>query len=306
MARILVGTQDGLHEFDVDAGRAAIQGATIAHPGRVVTAVAPEGSELWAILDGSDIWHTAGVDGWFHFGTLDGLGGNCLADTRAGVIIGTSEAHLFRVAGEGLERVSAFDDVEGRTEWFTPWGGPPDTRSITEDGDSVYVNVHVGGIARSRDKGATWMATIDIHSDVHEVCTGKGRVFAASGRGLEVSEDQGDSWSVRKEGLHATYCRAVAVCGDDLLVSASAGPQGGRSAVYRGRLEGGRLERCRQGLPTWFDTNIDTHCLDALPAGQLAAIGTEDGRVFASWNQGSSWSLVASDLPHVRCIRVLP
>src|ERR1700694_6011796 len=116
MARILVGTQDGLHEFDVDAGRAAIQGATIAHPGRVVTAVAPEGSELWAILDGSDIWHTAGVDGWFHFGTLDGLGGNCLADTRAGVIIGTSEAHLFRVAGEGLEEVVGRGAVGGQRE----------------------------------------------------------------------------------------------------------------------------------------------------------------------------------------------
>lgn len=306
MARILVGTRDGLHQFDVDVGTAAIQGPDIQHPGREVTAVAPEGWGLWAILDGSDVWHTAGIDWWFHVGTIDKLRGNCLADTRAGVIIGTSEAHLFRVAGDGLERVSAFDDVEGRTDWFTPWGGPPDTRSITEDGEAVYVNVHVGGIARSRDKGATWTPTIDIHSDVHQVCTGGGRVFAASGRGLEVSDNHGDSWSVRKEGLHATYCRAVAVCGDDVLLSASTGPQGGRSAMYRGRLEGGRLERCRQGLPTWFDANIDSHCLDALPAGQLAAIGTEGGRVFASLDQGAGWSLVTSDLPQVLCIRVLP
>jgi hypothetical protein len=306
MLRVLVGTQDGLHEFDLSGLPGAVQQATIHHPGREVTAVAPEGWELWTILDGAEVWHTAGVDWWFHVGTLDGLRGNCLADTRAGVIVGTSEAHLSRVAGEGLERVAAFDTVEGRSEWFTPWGGPPDTRSITEDGSAVYANVHVGGIVRSRDKGVTWTPTIDIHADVHRVCTGKGRVFAASSRGLEVSEDQGDSWIVRKDGLHATYCRAVAVCGENLLLSASAGPRGDRSAVYRGRLGGGAFERCRDGLPTWFDANIDSYCLDALPSGGLAVIGAEDGRVFASLNQGESWSLVASGLPQVRCVLALP
>jgi hypothetical protein len=301
VTRILVGTPDGLYMFDA-AGRPA----GVDHPGREITAVAPEGLELWAILDGVEVWHTAALDSWFHVGTLEDIRGNCLADTRAGLILGAAEARLFRVAGEGLERVLEFDHVSGRAEWFTPWGGPPDARSISEDEDAVYVNVHVGGIVRSRDHGATWAPTIDIHSDVHRVCTGQGRVFAASGRGLEVSEDQGDSWTIREDGLHATYCRGVAVCGDNLLLSASSGPRGGRSAIYRGRLEGGAFERCREGLPAWFDANIDSHCLDALPGGELAAIGTDDGRVLASLNQGGSWSTVVSDLPKVLCILVLP
>jgi hypothetical protein len=301
VARILVGTRDGLHVFDAAGRPAGVQ-----HAGREITAVAPEGSELWAILDGVEVWHTAAPDRWVRVGTLDGLRGNCLADTRAGLIVGAAEARLFRVAGEGLEPVAPFDQVQGRAEWYTPWGGPPDTRSISEDGDAVYVNVHVGGIVRSRDQGATWAPTIDIHSDVHRVCTGQGRVFAASGRGLEISEDQGDSWSIRDDGLHATYCRGVAVCGDDILLSASSGPRGDRSAIYRGRLEGGAFERCREGLPAWFDANIDSYCLDALHGGELAAIGTDDGRVFASLNQGAGWSMVTSDLPKVLCILVLP
>jgi hypothetical protein len=280
--------------------------AAIQHAGHEITAVAPEGWELWAILDGTEVWHTAAIEWWFHVGTLEGVRGNCLADTRAGLIVGAAEAQLFRVAGKGLERVTAFDEAQGRADWYTPWGGPPDTRSISEDGDAVYVNVHVGGIVRSRDHGATWKPTIDIQSDVHRVCTGKGRVYAASSRGLEVSEDQGDTWTVRKEGLHATYCRGVAVCGDDLLLSASSGPRGNRSAIYRGRLDGGAFERCREGLPAWFDANIDSYCLDALPAGDLAAIGTKDGRVFASLDQGASWSTVASDLPQVLCVLVQP
>jgi hypothetical protein len=301
VARILVGTRDGLHVFDAAGRPAGVQ-----QRGHEITALAPERSELWAILDGVEVWHTGALDRWVRVGTLDGLRGNCLADTRAGLIVGAAGARLFRVAGEGLEPVAAFDQVQGRAEWYTPWGGPPDTRSISEDGDAVYVNVHVGGIVRSRDQGATWAPTIDIHSDVHRVCTGQGRVFAASGRGLEVSEDQGDSWTVRDEGLHATYCRSVAVCGDDILLSASSGPRGGRSAIYRGRLEGGAFERCREGMPAWFDANIDSYCLDALPGGELAAIVTDDGRVLASANRGASWSTVVSELPKVLCILVLP
>jgi hypothetical protein len=47
-------------------------------------------------------------DWWFHVANLSGLRGNCIADTRAGVILGMSEAHLYRIAGRGLERVRSY------------------------------------------------------------------------------------------------------------------------------------------------------------------------------------------------------
>jgi hypothetical protein len=296
---IYVGTGDGLMGFSPEGAAPTLQ-----HPGRDVTAVAPEGSAVWSILDGRELWRTADEGGWTHAGTLDGLRGNCVADTRAGVVVGTSEAHLDRVEDGGLERVRSFDAVRGRDEWYTPWGGPPDARSISEDDDTVYVNVHVGGIVRTKDEGATWEPTIDIHADVHRVWAIAGRVLAACARGLAVSEDRGDSWSLRTDGLDATYCRGVAVCGDAVLVSASNGPGGGHGAVYRGRLDGGALERCREGLPDWFDDNIDSYCLDAVP--DLAAFATADGRVFASRDQGGSWAEVASDLPSIGCLLVMP
>jgi hypothetical protein len=300
MVRILVGTQDGLHEFDAD-GR---PGPTH-HGGRNVTAVAPEGWELWGILDGQEVWHTAGVDWWFHAAGTEGLQAACLADTRAGVLVGTSEAHLMRIAGEGLEVVAGFDQVAQRPDWYTPWGGPPDTRSISEDRDAVYVNVHVGGILRSRDHGETWQPTIDIDSDVHRVLARPGMVYAACAHGLALSRDQGDSWSFLAEALHAPYSRGVAVCGHALLVSASTGPGGRHSALYRGNLNGAALERCRSGLPEWFDTNIDSLCLDALPEGDVAAFGTTDGRVFASTDQGSTWRELISGLAPVNCLLVV-
>jgi hypothetical protein len=300
MSRILVGTHDGLHEFGVDGNRVQTH-----HPGRNVTAVAPEGWELWAVIDGQEVWHTAGVDWWFRAANTDGLGATCLADTRAGVIVGTSEAHLMRVAGEGLEIVPAFEQVVQRSDWYTPWGGPPDTRSITEDGDAVYVNVHVGGILRSRDHGTTWQPTIDIDSDVHRVLARPGIVYAACARGLALSLDQGDSWNFLSAPLHAPYCRGVAVCGNALLLSASTGPGGRHSALYRGNLDGSALKRCRVGLPEWFDNNIDSLCLDALPDGDVSAFGTTDGRLFVSIDQGGSWRELISGLAPVNCVLVV-
>src|SRR5438552_11089413 len=125
MPRILVGTRDGLYDFDFPSGQ-----RTVAHAGHAITDVAAEGVQPWAILDGSEIWRRAGDDRWSHLATLDGLSGNCIASTGAGILVGTAEARLFRVAGAALEAVSPFDEVGERSEWFTPWGGPPDTRSI--------------------------------------------------------------------------------------------------------------------------------------------------------------------------------
>src|SRR2546421_5528162 len=173
VARIVVGTADGLREYDAEGRAGAVR-----FEGRNVTAVAPEGPELWAVLDGREVWHTA-IDWWFHVADLEGLRADCLADTRAGLLVGTSEARLFRVAGEGLEAVGGFDEAPGRDGWYTPWGGPPDTRSVSEDDETVYVNVHVGGILRSVDGGETWRPTIDPDWDVHRVLARPGRLYAA-------------------------------------------------------------------------------------------------------------------------------
>jgi len=300
MPELIVATRDGLHSFDHQGAAGAV-----AHPGRSVAGVAHAGSDLWAIVEGPQIWRTAGNE-WSRVAELDGLGATCLAPTDDAVLVGSSEARLFRVAGDALEPVAAFDRAEGRSTWYTPWGGPPDTRSISEWDDDVYVNVHVGGILRSDDRSETWTPTIDVDADVHRVATAEGMVLAACAGGLAVSTDRGATWTMRTDGLEARYARAVTVCGDTVLVSTSNGPRGGRGAVYRGSLASGGFERCRDGLPEWFGDNIDSSCLDALPDGSSVAFGTADGRVFASQDGGSTWSELAAGLPPVRAVLVLP
>jgi hypothetical protein len=299
MARLHVATKDGLHSLDV-GGRVAGS----AFVGRPVTAVVRDGTELWAIVDRREIWHEPG-DGWRHVASLEGFAAACIAFTDA-IHVGSSEAHLFRLDGDTLRRVEGFDEVEGRDGWGTPWGGPPDTRSFSEWGPDVYVNVHVGGIAHTEDGGATWNPTIDVDADVHQVGTAEGVVLAATAGGLAVGRDRGSTWSYRTEGLDARYARAVVVCGDDLLLSTSQGPRGGDAAVYRAPLDEGPFERCREGLPDGFEGNIDTGCLDAANDGSFAAFGTEDGRVFASDDGARRWRELATGLPGIHHLLVVP
>src|SRR5205085_6124137 len=106
----------------------------------------------------------------------------CLLPVDGTVMVGVAGAHLVRLTGAGLaERVGSFDDVPGRDRWYTPWGGPPDTRSLAAAHGVVYANVHVGGIARSRDGGHSWEPTIDVDADVHQVLAADERVLAACG-----------------------------------------------------------------------------------------------------------------------------
>ncbi|MBI2238002.1 MAG: hypothetical protein HYU54_05680 [Actinobacteria bacterium] len=236
--RVLVGTEEGLHDV----------GGGVEFPGRTVTALAREGSAWWSIVDGRAIWRSAGGS-WEEVAEGGDLARNCLLPTEAGLFVGTAEAHLLRLARGGLEAVPGFDEVEGRDAWYTPWGGPPDTRSLAVDRNgTLYANVHVGGIARSADGGLTWKRTIDIDTDVHQVLahpTTPGLVLAATGdAGLAVSANGGDWWDFQTEGLHANYSRAVAVAGDAVLVTASESHLGRNAAVYRRPLSGGLFERC--------------------------------------------------------------
>jgi hypothetical protein len=299
MPLILVGTRDGLRTID-DRGA----GAPLQLAGRSVNAVVRDGPQLWAIVDGSEVWHAPEGE-LRQVARLEGHEATCIAMTDA-LHVGSSEARLFRLTDGALEPVAGFDAAEGRSEWFTPWGGPPATRSISEWDDDVYVNVHVGGILRTDDHGRTWNPTIDIDADVHQVATAEGLVLAACAGGLATSLDRGATWTMRSKGLEAPYSRAVVVCGDTVLLSASDGPRGGHAAVYRGDLAGGPFERCTGGLPGWFDGNIDTFCLDALNDGSFAAFGTSDGRLFASEDAGSKWHELLSVGTAVQHILVLP
>jgi hypothetical protein len=297
MPVLLVGTRDGLHRLDVGDNAFA--------QGKVVTALTRQGMAWWAICDRREIW-SSGEDGSFaQTGAIVGDEATCMMALPDALLIGTAGAHLLRLEGRSVEHVAAFDKLPGRDRWYTPWGGPPDTRSMATDGSSgVWINVHVGGIVRSLDAGRTFEPTaLDIDSDVHQVILDGGELLAATAVGLASSIDGGESWIIEDEGLHATYLRAVGVAGGWTLVSASEGPDGERSCLYRKNPDRREFERCSNGLPEWFGDNIDTGCLAT--SGHLVAIGTTQGTLFLSADCGENWLPVSVGLPPVTCLAIV-
>jgi hypothetical protein len=298
---LVVGTSKGLYELEGAGSEARPEGGPLAD--RQVVGLAREGGSLWAVADGQVVLRRPADGPWSEVAGAGSFELTCLLPTSSGLLLGAEEAHLLRLEDGSPRPLESFEHVEGRASWHTPWGGPPAVRSLTQDrAGRLHVNVHVGGIPRSADAGATWVPTIQIDADVHQVLAHPARadlVVAATAMGLAVTEDGGDHWRFERAGLHAAYCRAVGFCDGVVLVSASTGPSGRRAALYRAPLDAvSELERISDGLPEWFAANIDTGCLAA--EGATAAFGTADGSVYLSHDAGATWDQVAAGLPSVR------
>ena len=280
--------------------------------GQAVRALAPDqkGGVL-AIVDGHSLCRRTGEDVWSTFATSE-LDLACLAALGDVIYLGTDDARVLRVRENGeMDQLSGFEAVPGRDTWYAGSAlidgqvvGPPlGVRSMTatSDGAVLLANVHVGGIPRSTDGGRTWQATIDIDSDVHEVCAHPvhpGIVIAAAAVGLCISKDGGATWTV-EQGLHASYCSAVAFSGNDILVSASTDHFASEGAVYRRPITGpiagkGPLEPIG-GLPKWLDGIVDTGCIAT--RGPALAVADKGGNLYVSEDGGFSWLRRASGLP---------
>jgi hypothetical protein len=295
----LIATWDnGLFELDGSA--------TQEFAGRSVGAITRSRSgRILAIVDRRSLVERSGAGRWREIASsVHPL--SCVMDTETDVLVGTDDAAvlILNAAGE-LEPLDGFANAEGRADWYAGTAvidgievGPPlgvRSMSATSDESAWLVNVHVGGIARSADHGASFSSTIDIHCDVHEVSAHPDRAsdaIAAAAAGLCVSTDGGRSWRVETDGLHATYCSAVAYCEDALLVAASEHHFSPEGALYR-RADGadGPLERVSGGLPEWLDGIVDTACIGTL--GSTIAIADRGGHIYQSGDCGASWTLRA-------------
>src|SRR5882762_478286 len=269
-----------------------------------VRALAPDGQGgALAIVNGRSLRRRAPDGVWSTMATMEIDLACCMAVGNV-IYIGTDDARVLRVdADGGLEQLRGFDAIAGRETWYAGSavingqrvGSPLGIRSITAtpDGAVLLANVHVGGVPRSTDGGVTWQLTIDVDSDVHEVRAHPnhpGVVMAAAAIGLCASRDGGVTWDVEREGLHASYCSAVAFAGDDVLVSASLDHFALQGAIYRRPIDGhGPLVAVAGGLPQWIDGIADTGCIAT--HGSAVAIADRNGNLYLSGDTGRSWSI---------------
>ena len=257
------------------------------------------------IVDGRDVWrwrYSAGC--WEHLcsspWTL-----NCICQTHDGMLlVGTEKARLAWVISGELDFLEAFDAMPERGLWKTPWGGPPDVRSLAVALDgTLYANIHVGWIASSSDNGESWKNLRNgLEMDVHQVAAHPRHssiVYAATATGFYLSQDHGETFKRPGADMPYHYQRACA-CFPDLdvyLVSTSRGPHGSVDArLYRSE-DAGTNWSSVNGLPDKISANIDTFQIVMEGPGR-AFVVVEDTLLYESVDYGDKWKQ-RGEFPHL-------
>ena len=297
---VLVTTTDGYHIFTSSGKQLrSLEGHRVESftPG-------PAGTFL-AVIDRHEVWSHGSNGEWTPLAKSDT---RLTAVVAAGdaVFAGTDDARVLRLSAAGaLEPLSGFATVAGRDEWHQV-GGPLQVRTMTAtcDGRAVLANVHVGGIPRSVDGGATWHPTVAVDDDVHQVLAHPTRpevVVAAASVGLCRSLDGGATWTSSTAGLDLTYARGVAFVGDDVVVTVSDGPWASRALVYRAPVDGG-VATLVEGDLGELHGNVDSRCVDS--DGTVLALADGDGDVWRAADRFDGFERIASGLDTVTGVTV--
>jgi photosystem II stability/assembly factor-like uncharacterized protein len=255
------------------------------------------------------------------------------ADQPGRVYAGVEPSALF-VSDDGgstYELVDGLWDHPHRPNW-TPGGGGKAIHTVLpdpRDPATVLVAMSTGGVYRTADGGATWTASNtgikaqfmpdpfpEYGQCVHKVArdaVNLDRLYAQNHHGVYRSDDGGTTWQSIADGLPTDFGFAMAahprrgdvVYNFPIERDAMRFPPDRRCRVFRSSDAGTTWEALGDGLPDepFYPAVLrDAMCADdADPAGVY--FGTRNGSVFASRDEGDSWSLVAANLPDVLCVR---
>jgi hypothetical protein len=256
------------------------------------------------------------------------------ADQPDVVYAGTEPSALFRSedGGESFELVRGLWDHPHRETW-APGGGGQAVHTVVPhptDLHRVTVAMSTGGVYRTVDDGGSWEpANKGIQAEfmppeqrfpeygqcVHRVAAHPSRperLFAQNHGGVYRSDDGGDVWTSIAGGLPSDFGFPIVVHPHDpdtvyvfpLVGAEERFPPHGAARVWRSRDAGATWQDCGDGLPDGFYAGVmrDAMCVDnGDPAGVY--FGSRDGTVYASRDEGDSWTVVAEHLPDVLSVR---
>ena len=249
------------------------------------------------------------------------------------VYAGVEPAALFRSddGGATFSLVEGLWDHPHRPRW-QPGGGGLCLHTVVPhptDADRMVVAVSAAGVYRTGDGGKSWEASNagitawhnpDPHPAfgqcVHKIARHPDRpdeMFLQNHGGVYRSRDGGATWSEIHEGLPATFGfplvthphRPGTAYVYPLVADAHRMPPDDACRIYRTTDAGESWHPLSAGLPqenAYITVLRDALCTDdAEPAGVY--FGTRTGDVFASADEGESWSSLARYLPDVLTAR---
>ncbi len=255
---------------------------------------------------------------------------------------GVQPAALFKSKDGGLTwcEVAGLGRHPTRPEWMPGFGGLC-LHSIALDRDSperMWVGISAAGVFRTDDGGETWRPTNrGVRADFipgdplpewgqcpHKLLThplAPGLLYQQNHCGVYRSDNHGDRWTDITEGLpsrfgfvlglHPREPDTLFVLPEDEVLGTDVGggiryASGARFRVFRSRTGGQDWEPLTNGLPqehAYIHVLREGMATDTLnPAGIY--VGTVNGQVFYSRDEGDSWEIMVDNLPPINSVEV--
>jgi len=303
--------------------------------GSIYAAAASEwhGSAVWRSRDLGESWtHSSEGLGYPADGSRKVSKVSTLATTGGRVLVGVEAPGIFESSDEGetWSLLTTLAGQPGSESWDDPASQPPGhlgLSAIMPDGDDpsrFWAIVQGVGAFETADGGSSWTPrNRGLRSDwprpheevgfcVHRLVRSPAdpdRMYQQNHVGMHRSDDCGHSWVEITEGLPTEFGFAAATHPHDrdtfYVIPLDPGHArcmpDGHAAVWRTRTAGSSWERLDRGLP-----HRDAHLgvlrgAMAIDADDSPGVyfGTSTGQLFASADEGESWSEIAAYLPPI-------
>ncbi len=331
--KILIGTADGVIILRLEPGigwqleSRALQGlhvSSFAHDRKSdIILAGTHGSGVHLSRDGGRTWQQKanGVP-------YDNI--YCVAaherDGRTIFYAGTEPAHLYQSAdqGETWSEIPSLRDVPLIETWTFP--APPHeahVKNVTFDprnGSVLFTSIEQGALLKSTDAGRAWRELSEYsrpednaYKDIHRLVLKPSNpdvMFISGGEGLYRSDDAGETWqhlSDRSSRIGYPDALLISPLNSDVMFMAGAAVDPGqwpkthdaKSCIMRSDDGGRNWTVIDNNLTESLRSNIEAMSLHVRPDGFSIVAGTTDGEIFASEDEGESWSMIASGLPAV-------
>ncbi len=307
--------------------------------GVIYAAAASEwhGSSIWRSPDLGETWQQSSEG--LNYGDpelkLSKVSG--LTATNGRLFAGAEMPGVFesRDGGETWSLLSRLEGQPGSESWNDPANQPPGHLGVPailqhpDDSSRYWAIVQGIGIFETTDDGASWtprnkglradwpLENPEVGYCVHKLVMSpvdSNRLYQQNHVGMHRSDDMGASWTEITEGLPTEFGFAAAAHPHDrdtfYVIPLDPGHArcmpDGKAAVWRTKDAGSSWQRLDDGLPqenAHVGVLREGMAIDSYDVPGLY-FGTSTGQLFASADEGDSWSEIASYLPGITSVEV--